>query len=373
MTDIKLDEKAIKLIADLICGDIKGVRYRRGHDLVLFFNSLGFKDEYRKYFPSRCNYAIEKINELINQHKGIHKLIEKILDPLLFISDIDGDCDKEKKYILNYLNKIFKIYKHSIKLDERGYAQIIQNKLQQNVIDTDKNLTSLRPNISHEDIKRIWGNLKFKIFISHTNKNKEKASNLKNKLEIYGISSFVAHADIKVNQIWQDEIERALFSMDAFIALLTEDFHKSEWTDQEIGIAYARDVPRIAVRLGKDPYGFIGKFQALSNDWDSIHFDIVKLLIKHSRMIDAYLQAIENCPDFDTGNNFAKLLPDIDRLTTSQIWQLINAFNDNLQVRESFGFNGKKSSLYGEGLVHHLQRITSENYRLSKNGKSIIL
>jgi hypothetical protein len=33
----------------------------------------------------------------------------------------------------------------------------------------------------------------------------------------------------------QNEIETALESMDAFVALLTENFHESLWTDQEVG------------------------------------------------------------------------------------------------------------------------------------------
>ena len=57
-------------------------------------------------------------------------------------------------------------------------------------------------------------------------------------------------------------------AMDAFAALMTEGFHDSDWTDQEVGFALARGVPVIAVKLGRDPYGFLGKFQALRADWD---------------------------------------------------------------------------------------------------------
>ena len=67
--------------------------------------------------------------------------------------------------------------------------------------------------------------------------------------------------------------------MDAFVALLTEGFHDSLWTDQEVGFALSRGVPILAVRLGKDPYGFIGKFQALSCDWADAPKKIVGLLI----------------------------------------------------------------------------------------------
>ena len=87
---------------------------------------------------------------------------------------------------------------------------------------------------------------------------------LRDSLDRYGVSCFVAHEDIEPTKEWQDEIEGALFSMDALVALLTERFSESCWTDQEIGIAYGRGVPVVPVRLGTDPYGFIGKYQALA-------------------------------------------------------------------------------------------------------------
>jgi len=89
---------------------------------------------------------------------------------------------------------------------------------------------------------------------------KKETAALKERLQLLGVSCFVAHEDIHPGHEWQDEIENALASMDGFAALLTEGFHDSAWTDQEVGYALARGVPMIAVRLGRDPYGFIGKF-----------------------------------------------------------------------------------------------------------------
>ena len=130
--------------------------------------------------------------------------------------------------------------------------------------------------------ERIWeGKDRFRIFLSHISQFKVETSELKDRLKVFGISCFVAHKDIKPTKQWQDEIELALASMDGFVALLTEKFHDSPWTDQEVGFAFARRVPSVAVRLGKDPYGFIGKFQALTgSDWKTCPTEIVKLLTK---------------------------------------------------------------------------------------------
>ncbi|AGK59929.1 hypothetical protein HYPDE_41303 [Hyphomicrobium denitrificans 1NES1] len=89
-------------------------------------------------------------------------------------------------------------------------------------------------------------------------------------LKRYGISSFVAHDDIKVSAKWRDEILRSLHSMDAFVAIITKDFSQSNWTDQEVGIAVCRDVLIIPLDKGAAPYGFIGELQAEKTGGDAV-------------------------------------------------------------------------------------------------------
>ena len=216
---------------------------------------------------------------------------------------------------------------------------------------------------------RIWDKDCFRVFLSHKSGVKKKTSVLKDALKIYGISCFVAHENIHPTKEWQNEIENALHTMDSFVALLTEKFHESLWTDQEVGFAFGRGVPIISVNLGEDPYGFMGKFQALSCTWETAPIEIVKLLIKKEPMINAYINAVLKCPSYDEGNNLSELLPYIDSLSDSQIDKMINAFNENSQVYDCYGFNGKKPTFYGEGLLHHLRRITGNDYKLSNRGK----
>jgi hypothetical protein len=104
----------------------------------------------------------------------------------------------------------------------------------------------------------------FRLFISHIAKEKEKATRLKACLWPYSISGFVAHEDIYPTLEWQNEIERALHTMDAFIAVHTPGFSASFWTQQEIGFAFGRGVKIISFKMGEDPTGFISKRQALA-------------------------------------------------------------------------------------------------------------
>ena len=112
---------------------------------------------------------------------------------------------------------------------------------------------------------RNWRDTKaFRLFISHIAKHKDKATRLKDCLAPYGISGFVAHEDIHPTLEWQNEIERALYAMDAFVAIHTPGFSTSLWTQQEIGFAVGRGVKIISLRMGEDPTGFIANRQALS-------------------------------------------------------------------------------------------------------------
>jgi hypothetical protein len=226
--------------------------------------------------------------------------------------------------------------------------------------------TSLAPPgvrfIAQDVSLRIWGDSGYRVFLSHKAEAKEETALLKSQLFRLGIAAFVAHEDIEPTMPWQDEIENALASMDAFVALMTEGFHDSHWTDQEVGYSYARAVPLIAVRLGKDPYGFIGKFQALRADWGSASIEIAQLLIREPGMVDAFVHATEICRSFDDGNRLAQLLPNISKLSGDHVDRLIRAFNGNYELRGSFGFNGTKPTPHGPGLVTHLNRITGRTY-----------
>ncbi len=221
--------------------------------------------------------------------------------------------------------------------------------------------------------RRIWGDEGYRVFLSHKAEVKAQAAALKDKLGLFGMSCFVAHQDIKPTREWQDEIENALMSMDAFVALLTEKYHRSKWTDQEVGFAVCRGVPIVAVKLGLDPYGFIGKFQALSGEWgeapDEVAIGIARLLIKQPRMLDAYIAALPKCFTFNDGNTLSRVLPEVKKVADQQAEAMMSAYNRNLQLQGSWGFNGTRPSQFGDGLAVHLSRATGEKYVTKNSGK----
>lgn len=213
----------------------------------------------------------------------------------------------------------------------------------------------------------IWGEEpNFKVFLSHKSEYKKEAATLKVSLRRYGISCFVAHNDVEPTKEWQKVIEQALLSTDALIALLTDRFFQSNWTNQEIGIAYGRGVFILPIRLGSDPQGFINRFQGLSCDIEKDFKTIVSILLKYnSRMVDQYISLVEKSDSFMESNELAHFLVDIQTLNDKQVAQLINAYNSNNQVNGSMGFSGHKTKNahpHGRGLLYELKRITDIDY-----------
>lgn len=119
------------------------------------------------------------------------------------------------------------------------------------------------PQLGSYSNDRMWKPGYYRLFISHLSEFKESASNLKECLQDFGIAGFVAHEDITPSKEWEQEIEAALFSMDALCAIVVPGFEKSNWCDQEVGIALGRKKMVFSIKKGKDPYGFFGKYQAL--------------------------------------------------------------------------------------------------------------
>jgi len=192
----------------------------------------------------------------------------------------------------------------------------------------------------------FWRDGYLNLFISHLASDKNNAQSLKNELEKYSISGFVAHSDIEPTKEWQDEIELALRTSDALVALMIPGFHDSKWTDQEIGLALGRDLLIIPVRMGQDPYGFIGKFQAIRfQDTASLSLEIFESLLKNKKtskkMTNAIMYLFENSGSFALAKNNMSLVEKIEYWDKNLIERLIAAKRNNSQIEDSFGVKGR--------------------------------
>lgn len=193
------------------------------------------------------------------------------------------------------------------------------------------------------DLAHLWTPGHVRLFVTHKADYKREASKLKDAFDQWGVTCFVAHEDIEPTKEWQQEIEKALFSMEALVALMTGGFSDSEWTDQEIGVAIGRRVPIIPVKIGTDPYGFIGKYQALSaagKEASEVAQDIYDLLWGKAnlkeRLTDSLVTRFEKAGSFAEANDLVGRLERIESASPEIIKRLERAPKRNSQVREAF-------------------------------------
>lgn len=150
----------------------------------------------------------------------------------------------------------------------------------------------------------------------------------------------------------------------------TEKFSDSKWTDQEIGAAFGRGIPVIPIRIGKDPYGLIGRYQAISVSGVNgiqVGKGIVEFLFKYQgnddrlRELgkDIYIEAMRQADSFSQANYLAQFLSRFDTLSTTQANLFVESFNGNPQVYRAFEFHPIAA---GE-----LSRLTGDEYALRRD------
>lgn len=205
---------------------------------------------------------------------------------------------------------------------------------------------SMTPNLEviEKESERIWPSKGMRLFLSHLATDKLKVSALKEQLRSRGISAFVAHEDITPSLQWRDEIELALQTMDALVALITPGFHDSQWTDQEIGWALGRGLLVLPVRLGMDPRGFAGKYQGVSGTLDNVSElanSIVKALKANpstsEKMRSSFIAAFSRIGNFSDAQMFRKILPDCGPFLESEKEVIWEACANNTQIYKAMG------------------------------------
>ena len=201
-------------------------------------------------------------------------------------------------------------------------------------------------------INHNWETERFKLFISHVSDHRADVEALKYALSLEGICGFVAHSDIEPTHEWQTVIESALFSADALLAYLTPDFIASKWTDQEVGVAYGRGIPIVPVKLNQDPYGLIGKFQALQGAgraFKDIAKEVRKVLLKNEKtklaMTSAVVSLFENSSSFANAKENMDRLESITFLDQDLLIRIENAGKNNYQINSAFGVPARVDAL----------------------------
>lgn len=217
----------------------------------------------------------------------------------------------------------------------------------------------------------IWNAGCIRLFISHRDNFKREAKQLAEELAEYGISSFVAHDNIEPMKKWQNEILDALDSMEIMLAFVTDDFHGSEWTNQEVGYALARNTPIISFKLqSASPKGFIADTQAVMGSLTDIKSSTAVLyelladgLGNRDRMQAALVQAFCDSPDWrQTTIRFNRLMKFVMHLTDEELNKIIQAYALNDQLNTATYLINEHARL-----EKFLKKVTGQNFVMGAN------
>ena len=194
-------------------------------------------------------------------------------------------------------------------------------------------------------IPAFWISGRFRLFISHCATQKLQVGALRDALDPLGISAFVAHEDMEPSREWQPQIESALRTAEALVAVVTDDFVTSMWCDQEVGFALGRGLPVIPVRFGCPPHGFIGKIQALPAAQNAPLANVAPAILQQLlKFPQTALSATKSLVfAFSTASSFARakkaseLLESVPKLDPTHAKQLRDAIETNSQIFDAFG------------------------------------
>ena len=191
----------------------------------------------------------------------------------------------------------------------------------------------------------IWKPNGFRLFLSHANQDKEFVSDVKSALwDTYSIDGFVAHEDIQPTKVWIMELEKALDSCQALACFLTAGFQESYWCNQEIGYCLARKILIIPLRIGIDPFGFIGRYQGAQSvglsayDVSAQIFDAIMVNTESSlKMAPALVYRFENSGSFNDAKVNMEFVEKLTAVPSELLFHLRKAVFFNSQVSKSWG------------------------------------
>lgn len=181
-------------------------------------------------------------------------------------------------------------------------------------------------------------------FLSYSHKNKNIAGQIKAELERYGFDVFLAHEDIKVTAEWEKEIFRQLQSCEVFLALLTKQFDGSDWTHQEIGIAYAKGCVMVPIKADSNPVGSLAKFQAIRLGMDDVErtaWKIVQSISEQNPRLGievrwALIRQVGDAPSYIDAGWILKKIAELNGLKPTEMETVLQLATANNQVYDAY-------------------------------------
>lgn len=166
-----------------------------------------------------------------------------------------------------------------------------------------------------------------------------------------------------------------LETMEVMLAFLTDDFHESIWTMQEVGYALGKGIPCISLKLERrDPPGFISHTQALRGSLTNLHGAAARVaallagaLNKHDRLQAALVTSFAQAPSFtDAMARFDRMASVVERLTEAELATIVQAYRKNDQLHGCIYLTHPKK----DRLRTFLQKTTDHLFKIE--GRTIV-
>ena len=185
-------------------------------------------------------------------------------------------------------------------------------------------------------------------FLSYSHKDRHLAGLTKESLDSFGFDTFLAHEDLEPSDEWQKTILTRLKDCVVFLPLLTDAFTKSDWTDQETGIAVGLKKIIVPLKVTTTPYGFINKYQAQLIDEDTVKdacWSVVKKLASNTKVAsaikDGVIQVFGDSRSFDSAARNATRLASLEPFSDDQLNEIVRLSSENDQIY--YGFEARKT------------------------------
>lgn len=212
-----------------------------------------------------------------------------------------------------------------------------------NILNKYNNETNLElPKLSSDELK---------VFISYSSIDEVYAEMVYTMLTEADIECFLASDDIKGGEDWEPLIFQKLLNSNFFILMLSKNFLKSAWCNQEAGIAFLQykhnDAPLIPIKIDDtNSYGiFHGVHCVEYDDFDSLEEFVNKINIKSIsfekafekvnankiKEINMIIDDLRNSTNYDMSNDIFDELETFD-LSLQQVKEIIEIAAINPQV-----------------------------------------
>jgi hypothetical protein len=121
--------------------------------------------------------------------------------------------------------------------------------------------------------------------------------------------------------------------------IITKNFHESDWTDQECGFAIALKKVIIPLMSGKEPYGFINRYQGQKGKYirtEKIIPEIFKSILSDRLLKNRFKKLIIDkfikSKSYSDSTQFSQILLSVNYFSPNELVLLIKAQKDNNQI-----------------------------------------